>query len=430
MSVLNTAIANVALPAMARDLGVDAATAIWIVTAYQIAVTVALLPLSALGDILGYARVYKVGLAIFTAASLACALVDSLPLLIVARVAQGLGAAGIMSVNAALVRFTYPRAMLGRGMGINTLIVAGSSAAGPSIAAGILSVAPWPWLFAFSVPIGILALALSTRTLPEVAAKPAKFDLPSAALSGATFGLLILGIDGIGHGQGAPVVVAELAASALFAVLFVRRQRGLDVPMVPMTLFRAPVFSLSVFSSSCAFTAQGAAVVALPFYLHDVLGRSQVETGLLMTPWPLGLALTAPIAGRLSDRYPAGILGAIGLTLMAGSLLMTAALPPAPSTFDIVWRMALCGVGFALFQTPNNRLMMSSVPRDRSGSAGGIMSTARLTGQTIGAAIVALVFGLVAAKAAAPTVAILIGAAFAVVGILTSGLRLTGRARR
>lgn len=429
MTVLNSSIANIALPVIARDLDTTAARSIWIVNAFQIAVVVSLLPLSSLGDVLGYRRVFRVGVVVFTLASLACALSTSLTMLIVARTLQGLGAAGIMSVNPALIRFTFPRAALGRGMGINALVVATSSALGPSIAAGILALGPWQWLFAVAVPMGVLAFALSARTLPVTEPTPHPFDLPSAVMSAMTFGLLMSGIDGIAHGQGALSVVLQLLAAIALGIAFVRRQTRQPAPMLPVDIFRRPLFSLSVVSSVCSFTAQGAAFVSLPFYLQDVLGLTQVDTGLLLTPWPVALAIAAPISGRLADRYPAGLLGGLGLTLLCTGLLLLAFLPTAPSLPDIAWRMAVCGAGFGLFQSPNNRVMISSVPRERSGSAGGVLSTARVMGQTFGAALVALIFGLVATQAAAATTALLIGAGFAAVAVLTSSLRLASFSR-
>ena len=166
MAVLDGAIVNVALPIMARDLAVAPATSVWIVTAFQLAVTISLLPLSALGDTLGYRRVYWPGLALFTLSSLACALSPSFTTLVAARAMQGLGAAGIMSVNIALVRFIYPSSRLGQGVANIAVIVAVSSAASPSVAAAVLSVASWQWLFLINVPIGIVALAIAARTLP------------------------------------------------------------------------------------------------------------------------------------------------------------------------------------------------------------------------------------------------------------------------
>ncbi|MGH7034987.1 MAG: MFS transporter, partial [Stellaceae bacterium] len=154
MSTLDSSIANVALPTIATDLGASPASSIWIVNAYQLAITVTLLPLAALGDRLGYRRVYMVGLAVFTLGSLGCALSHTLASLTAARVLQGLGAGGIMSINAALVRFTYPKRLLGRGIGLNALVISVSAAIGPTVAAAILSRWSWEWLFAINVPIG------------------------------------------------------------------------------------------------------------------------------------------------------------------------------------------------------------------------------------------------------------------------------------
>ncbi len=427
MAVLDSAIANIALPTISRDLGASPAASIWVVNAYQLTLTISLLPFSSLGDIFGYRRVYWSGLVLFTLASLACAMSHSLMSLTAARVLQGFGAAGITSVNTALVRFIYPRKLLGRGMGINALVVATASAAGPTIAAGILSVASWQWLFMVNVPLGALALGLSINSLPRTEHPRQQFDFGSALLSAGAFGLLVTAIAGLGHGESALLITTEFATAALLGTTLVRRQSMLSAPMLPIDLFRRPVFSLSAATSVCSFAAQGLAFVALPFYFQDVLNRSQVETGLLITPWPLAVAAIAPFAGRLADRYPAGILGGLGLAILSGGLLLVALLPAHPAAGDIIWRMALCGFGFGLFQSPNNRAIMSSVPRMRSGNASGVISSARLLGQTTGAALVALVFGLTAARGGVgpgTLIAVVLAACFAAAAAVASGLRL------
>src|SRR4051794_13225459 len=197
MSVLDGAIANVALPTIAHELNASAASSIWIVNAYQLAITVTLLPLAALGDRLGYRRVYMVGLAVFTLGSLGCALSHSLTTLTAARVLQGVGAGGIMSINAALVRFTYPKALLGRGIGLNALVISVAAAMGPTVAAAILARWSWEWLFAINVPIGALAIAIASRALPRTLGSSHPFDWVSALLNAATFGFLITGAESV-----------------------------------------------------------------------------------------------------------------------------------------------------------------------------------------------------------------------------------------
>ena len=312
LSVLDSAIANIALPAIAKEIHASAADSIWVINAYQLAVVISLLPFASLGDIFGYRRIYMIGLVVFTGAALVSALSHSLPMLTLGRALQGLGAAGMMSVNTALVRFTYPRRQLGRGIAMVSVVVSISSAAGPSVAAAILAVASWPWLFAINVPIGLVALAMSWRLLPTTPPTDHRFDLASAALSAIAFAFLISGINGIGHHHAALLVLSELAGALLVGYVLVRRQNSLAMPLLPVDLFKRPVFALSVTTSVCAFVAQGIVFVALPFYFQDVIGRSQVETGLLITPWPVTVAMIAPIAGRLADRYPAGILAASG----------------------------------------------------------------------------------------------------------------------
>ncbi|MFO1060311.1 MAG: MFS transporter [Dongiaceae bacterium] len=421
MAVLDGSIANVALPTIARSVAASPADAIWVVNAYQLSVTVALLPLASLGEIWGYARIYRAGLALFVLASLACALSDSLLTLSLARIAQGFGAAGVLSVNSALVRFIYPRRALGRGLGVNAMMVAIAAAAGPSVAAAILSAASWPWLFLVNLPTGLAALALS-RSLPRTPRAAHRFDWRSALLSALAFGLLVATVDEIGHGGRGWLAGLLLAGGAVAATALVRRELPRKAPLLPVDLLRIPAFALSVSTSVGAFAAQTAAYVALPFYLENTLGRSAVETGLLMTPWPLALAITSPLAGLLADRVAAGLLGGVGLALFATGLTLLALLPEAPGAADIAWRMALAGLGFGLFQSPNNRAIVTSAPRERTGGASGMLGTARLLGQTTGAALVALIFGLLPEAGAQP--ALFLAGGLAVIGAAVSLTRL------
>jgi DHA2 family multidrug resistance protein-like MFS transporter len=390
MTVLDTSIANVALPTIARDFGAAPSESIWIVNAYQLAVVTTLLPLASLGEKIGYRQVFRGGLALFTVASLVCALSHSLAMLTLARTLQGLGAAGVMSVNGALVRHIYPNARLGQGIGFNAVVVSASSAVGPTVASGILALGPWQWLFGVNIPIGVAALVVGWTTLPRNLLSGRRFDWLSAALNAATFGLLISGVDLVTRTRDRLLGAAEAVAGALLGTLLVLRELRTPRPLVPVDLLGNPIFALSVATSVASFSAQMLAFVALPFHFENTLHFGQVETGLLLTPWPAAVALTAPGAGWLADRMSTAVLCAIGLAIFSAGLCALALAPPSPSVLDICWRMAACGAGFALFQSPNNRMMLTSAPRERAGAAGGMLGTARLTGQTIGAVLIAI----------------------------------------
>ena len=235
LSVIDGSIANVALPTMARTLGISAANSIWIVNAYQLAIVVSLLSFSALGDLIGHRKIYIGGLVVFTIASLGCTLSNSLPTLVTARVCQGFGAAAVTSINTTLIRLIYPRHSLGRGMGINATVVAVSSVAGPTIASGILSVASWPWLFAINIPIGLIAITLSYRFLPKnpVRIRGQRFDWRDGVMNALTFGLLILSIEGYSHG----IKPAYIGIGVILLVC------GLIIPELADTMYR---LSLSI----------------------------------------------------------------------------------------------------------------------------------------------------------------------------------------
>mgnify|MGYP002550834880 FL=1 len=425
LSVIDSTIANVALPTISRALGISSADSIWVVNAYQLAIVVSLLSFSALGDMVGYRKIYIGGLALFTAASVGCALSQSLGTLVAGRVLQGFGAAAVTSVNTTLIRIIYPRNRLGRGMGINATVVAVSSVAGPTLAAGVLSAAEWPWLFAVNIPVGLVALALSRRFLPAnpVRVRDRRFDWRDAAMNALVFGLLMASVEGFSHGLDPRILSAGIAALLVVGFFFIRSQLREPYPILPFDLLRIPIFSVSVLTSICSFLAQMLAMVALPFYLQHACGYDDVATGLLLTAWPAVIMVVAPVAGLLVERVHAGLLGGTGLAAMAAGLLLLAFLPEHPTDFEIVWRLVLCGAGFGLFQSPNNSILIASAPPERSGSASGMLATARLLGQTTGAALMAFLFHIVPDDST--HTALLLSAGLALTGAVVSLARLS-----
>jgi DHA2 family multidrug resistance protein-like MFS transporter len=335
-------------------------------------------------------------------------------MLIASRALQGVGSAAVMAVGPAIYRQIYPHHQLGRALGLSAVIVATSSAAGPTIGGTILAIAAWPWIFAINVPLGIFAVLFSRRALPREPGSGGRLDPASAVLSALALGSLIFALDGFARRTSLTSITMEAAVGVLCAIFFIRRSLALPRPLIAI------------------------AYVSLPFFFQSALGRTPFESGLLLTSWPLAVACIAPIAGRLSDRYPAGILSTIGLSIFSLGLGLYAAMPAHPSAVAIIVHGAICGIGFGFFQSPNNRSLIGSAPRAKSGSASGVLATVRLTGQTIGAAIVGIVFGTLGAHAAhgstleltvrtATPIGLWIACGSAATGAILSGLRLGAR---
>lgn len=418
LAVLDATIANVALPTIAADLNTTPASAVWIVNAYNLTVVMLLLPLSAVAERVGFRRMFCVGLTVFLLGSLASALSGSLTSLVLARVFQATGAASLMCLFGGLVRNIYPLHMMGRGISWNAMTVGIMTVLGPTIGAGILSLASWQWIFAINIPIGLLAF-LGVRMLPDVPGTRKPFDLPSAVLCMVVLACFILGIDHLGSHTLRSLGL--LAVTAVLAVWLVRRALAQPEPLVPVDLLRIPPLAYAVAASAFSFAAQMAAFVAFPFYFQQERGLDALTTGLLLSAWPLGAAIMAPPAGRLSDRYSAAVLAGIGAGTMAVGLAVLAALPlDAPLSWTVA-AMFLAGVGFGFFQTPNNRAMLTSAPRHRSGAAGGLQATTRVFGQSFGTALVAIAFGLAALRG--PTMALAFSSACAVLAVAVNCVR-------
>lgn len=419
---IDSIIANIALPTIVADLHSTASATVWVVTAYQLSVTMCVLPAAALGERVGARWLYLAGLAVFTAASLGCAAATSLPMLVAFRAVQGLGGAGLVAVSLALVRMIQPRDRLGRGLGLYATMVALSMAAGPSVAAVILTLAHWPWLFAVNVPTGIIAVCLGIWALPASPGTRLRIDLPSVLLNAASLGLVVIGVDGLGEAASRPMALGELAGGLALGAVLIQRERRRTRPLVPVDLLRLPLFGLSALTSLISYATLIMAFVCLPFMLQDMAGRGATATGLLITPWPLGIMVGAQATGRLSDRYPAGILASIGLLVMALGLLLLGLMPDGAGDVDIALRMAVGGLGFGFFQTPNNRTMMTAGPPERAAAASGMLATCRLLGMSLGAAMAAVLLALVGTRQA--HIGLLVGMALSLAAALVSAARL------
>ena len=301
-------------------------------------------------------------------------------------------------------------------------MVGSSYALGPTVASSILAIAPWPWLFGINVPLGLFAIGFGLNSLPTSPARPQAYDWRVAGTTALVFAALIFGLGSAAQRDGLWPVLGPAVVVLAFGIPLFRHQARSSAPIVPLDLFRRPMFALSAFTAFCSFATQGLAFVSLPFYFESVLQRQAVETGFLMTPWAVVVALGAPWAGRMSDRHHPGLLGGIGLAVLSLGMASLALLKPGAHAADIVLRMCVCGIGFALYQSPNLKALMSSAPPERSSAASGVIAMVRLTGQTTGAALVALCLGL--GGVAGASWALLLGVGFAALASLTSLARL------
>ena len=396
MGVLDGTVMNVALPTLSHEFGVTPSDSIWVVNAYQLVVTMMLLGFAAIGDVFGYRRVFLAGVSIFITASALCAISNSFEMMVASRVLQGLGGACTMSINTALLRIIFPPNKLGRVMAANAVIVAVTAASGPALGGAILSIGHWSWIFLINIPMGLLALILGWKLLPQnpPQKEAQKLDGHSVIMNAVFFGLLIYTIEGMAHEGISTLLLLQAVVTIIVGVMYIRRQLQLPMPILPIDLFRIPIFSLSIGCSIACFTAQMLALVSLPFFMQHSLGLRVVQTGLLMTPWPLATTLTAPLAGRRIERLHPGILGSVGMGIFALGLCLLAISDHNPEEWSLAWRMAICGIGIGLFQTPNNVTITTSAPINRSGGASGMLGTARVLGQTLGTALVAVLFHL------------------------------------
>ncbi len=401
MAVFDGAIINVALPSIAHALAVPAQSAVWVANGYLLSAAMTLAIFAALASRIGFRALFAFGLCLFTLASLGCALSSSLSMLTGWRIVQGVGGAATLSIAPAILRSVFPTRLLGRILGLHALLIAASTAVAPVLGGTLLAALSWQWLFAINIPLGTLALTLTLQAIPDNRTRErAPFDIAGAALSALMLGGLIMAANAFSRpglaqtqlwtaaGYGSVAMVAGLA--------FIWRQRRAPQPLMPLQLFSSARFSLAALTSLASFVSQGMTFIALPFLFQSVYGYSVFASALLFTPWPLGIMLAAPHAGRLADRYPAAIISTAGLGLFALGLVLLALLPEQAQAWDIGVRSLVCGIGFGFFQSPNNREMMANASREHSGYASGVLAIMRTFGQCLGGALVGIVLSIFA----------------------------------
>jgi MFS transporter, DHA2 family, multidrug resistance protein len=420
-TALESTAVNVTLPSLAAYFSVSASSATWIVAIAQFVIVALLLPAGVLGEVLGYKRVYLGSLAIMSVATLVCIIAPNFETLMAARAFQAVGTAGAMSLGFAMARTIYADKGLGSAIGIIAATVAIASSAGPALTGIILSVADWRGVFGFIFLLSASSLAMGLFVLPSNEGSGERFDFAQAILVAATLGCALLFINAIAYGWPIATLLIAFALALVGFTILIRSSKGKPSAILPLDLLAIRAFSLSVSASVCVFTSQAIAFIVLPFYIFNVAGFSALNMALVLSIWPLATAVVAPILGKLSDRIPAGPMGAAGLLVLTIGFILIAQLNQDATATDFALRFIICGVGFALFQTPNNRLIMLSAPRARSGAASASLSLARQGGRAIGTAIAATALAIGASDLALD--ALYIAATLALIGMVLSFMR-------
>lgn len=393
LSTIDSSIVNVALPTLEENLDAGFATVQWVVVAYLLVVTSLMLGVARLGDMIGKKRIYQTGMVVFTIGSLLCGVAPSVGLLIAFRVIQGVGAVMMQALGMAIVTEAFPRTERGRALGIMGTVVSLGISIGPTLGGLIIGTIGWRAIFFVNLPVGIVGLTLVRRHVPDWRPPGGqRFDVLGAALMLMALLALALGLTfGPEQGWSSRPILAALIGAAMVMAIFLWVEAHLDQPMVDLSLFRDPLFSISLLTGFLVFMVI-AGMFVLPFYLERVKGYDPQHVGLFLTVVPAALGLTAPIAGSLSDRYGSRGISLIGLVVVVAACLSVSTLDEQTSTLGYIVRLLPVGLGAGLFQSPNNSAIMGAAPRERLGVASGLLALSRTFGQVTGLPLIGAVF--------------------------------------
>jgi EmrB/QacA subfamily drug resistance transporter len=432
LGAIDNTVVNVALPTIRRSFGTDVATAEWVVAIYLLMVCGFVLTFGRIGDMRGQKPVYVCGLATFTASSALCGMAPSVAMLILFRAVQGLGASMTYTSGPAILTGTFPPSQRGKVLGIQILMVYVGYMIGPMLGGWLTDRFSWRAIFYINVPVGLVALVLSVKFIQR--AKPVnrheRFDFPGAALFLATFSVLLIALNqGHAYGWTSPYIVRMFVAAALLLAVFVLIESRTGSPLLDLSLFRVPTFSLSVTSAICNYIAMISTVFLIPFYLIQGHGLSSSSAGLLMTIQPALTVVFSPVAGAISDRVGTRWPATLGMALMAVAMYLISRLGPTSSLVQIETAIGTAGIGIGIFVAPNSSTMMGSAPKHRQGIASGVVATARNIGMVLGVGISGAIFTTLtrahtqAAFFSGIQISFLVASAVSCVGCITSAVR-------
>ena len=389
MNCLDSSIVNVALPIISSELGISMAQVQWIVTSYLIAISCIILLAGRFGDVKGKCNTFKVGIFLFTLGSLLCGLSHTLPLLVISRVFQGIGASLTMANSLGIITDIFSRGGRGKAVGISGASVALGIMVGPALGGMIVSLLRWEYIFLINVPIGIIAFIAAMKILPrEEGHKDKKIDIVGTIL----FAIFIISIvlvttEGQFIGYTSTPIVIGFIISIASLVLFIITEMKIKSPVLDLSIFKNNLFSISVFCGFISFIAISCFTILLPFYLQDVLNMTPFYAGIFMIIYPITLSIISPLSGTLADKIGSEIIAIIGLCLLSISFVLMATIHEATPLWIVGVYSVVMGIGNGMFQSPNNTLVMSTVQKNKLGIAGSVNALVRNLGMIFGVTI-------------------------------------------
>lgn len=401
MNTLDSSIVNVALPTMAKELGTTMAGIEWIVTSYLITICAAILLFGRFGDIIGKNKVFKFGVLVFTAGSLLCGISRSLGMLIISRIIQAIGASATMATNQGIITETFPAKERGKALGMIATAVALGTMTGPTLGGFIVTVAPWEYIFLINIPIGIIVYIIGVKNLKVDTKKvQIKFDYVGTISYIIATVLLFTSINLTQQlGGKNPIIIGGFLISIILYIIFIRTEIKVQAPMLDLRLFKNKLFSISIFCAFTCFVCLGSINIILPFYFQDILKLTPRGAGLMMTIAPILLAICGPLAGHLSDKKGSERISFIGVLIFAIGMFALAIFGENTSLLMVGIIVGIISIGNAIFQSPNNSLIMSTVDKEKLGIAGSVNGLVRNIGNTTGIALsTGILYSLMSSK--------------------------------